>query len=228
MALSLVSQQVDVAFYARQAERCAGPVLVLGCANGRVVFELLSKGIKVVGVDPSERMIASAEERRAELDEGSDGVRFHAADLRSLRLNERFAAVFAPQNAIGLMGSLGDLGSLLATVRHHLMGDGALVFDVANPNARRVMPPQREDELEPPGLVEPIRPVFAPHLRERRRSVKGDAESIRRLKLRPFEPREIDSALNEAGFDPMERFGDFEGKPFDEQDPIQVVVAAPR
>lgn len=228
MPLSLVGRDVDVAFYARQAAgRSASPgqapVLVLGCGNGRLALELADRGHPVVGVDPSARMIAAAEERRLGQPPGQvELLRFLAADLRSLRLAERFGLVAAPHNALALMASLDELAALLATVRHHLSPDGAFVFDLINP-AGRPPPPVAPGELPP---RENARPLFAPHMRERRRTPRGASEEgIRRLRLRHFDAQELDAALREAGFVAYERFGRFDGKAFDPTDPQQIVVA---
>jgi len=213
--LSLVGQDPEILFYTRQATERGGPVLVLGAANGRVAWALAEHGLTVVGVEPSERMVRAAEEQRgSESAEVSDRVRFHHADPRSLRLPERFPVVFAPQHALGLMGSQEDLEAFLATVRHHLVPGGTFVYDVLNP------PPEpggtsREDE-EPGEALEPRRPVFAFHLRERRQP--GSPLGIHRLKLRPFSVQELDEAMGACGLTPRERYGRFDGKPFDPED----------
>ena len=36
---------------------------------------------------------------------------------------------------------------------------------------------------------------------------------------------ELNQALKGSGFTPLERFGNFVGKPFDSTDPVQLVVA---
>jgi SAM-dependent methyltransferase len=225
-SLSLVERQADARFYGRQAaQRGQGPTLVLGCANGRIAFDLCAHSQQVVAVDPSEVMVHAAEERRqAESAALAERLRFIEADLRSLRLPERFSLVLAPQNALGLMGSLEDLDALFATARHHLQEGGTLAFDVLNP--RGEPRPRDDEELPPLALPEPLRPVFAPHLRERRRGPgREELKAIRRLRLRQFSPDEVDAALEHNGFVALERYGDFEGKPFEREDPLQVVVA---
>ncbi len=225
--LTLVGQDGESTFYARQAERHGGPVLMLGCANGRIAFHLAARGHSVLGVDPSKVMIQSAEERRSEAD-SAERLRFLSADLRALRLSERFPLVVAPQNALSLMTSVDDVLLLFATVRHHLALGGAFVFDVANPGT--MLGRRRGDAEPPPHLFpEPARSVFTPHLRERRRAIDGrDEWSIRRLKLRHFEPDELDACLLHGGLVALERYGAFDGKPFDETDAVQIVVAAAR
>ncbi|XXF79386.1 class I SAM-dependent methyltransferase [Myxococcaceae bacterium GXIMD 01537] len=220
--LSLVGPDPDVLFYTRQAAERGGPVLVLGAANGRVAWAVANQGFEVVGVDPSERMIRSAEERRAsEPTEVAARARFLSSDVRALRLSERFPLVLAPQHALGLMATRDDLDAFLATVVHHLAPGGTFVYDVLNPRREAVLP---RDE-EPGAAVEPRRPLFALHLRERRGEEGPGA--IRRLKLKHFSPDELDAALLAAGLTPRERYGRFDGKPFDLEDPRHIGVAGP-
>ncbi len=219
--LSLVGPDPDVLFYTRQVAERGGPVLVLGAANGRVAWPVAEQGQVVVGVDPSERMIRAAEERRAnETPEVSARARFLESDIRALRLAERFPLVLAPQHALGLMATRNDLDAFLTTVRHHLAPGGTFIYDVLNPQREPVLP---RDDDEPGAALEPRRPLFALHLRERRRTEGTSA--IRRLKLKHFTPDELDAALQAVGLTPSERYGRFDGKPFDLEDPRHIGVA---
>jgi SAM-dependent methyltransferase len=225
--LSLVGQEADVAFYSAHAARAAGPVLVLGCANGRVAAALAVRaGANVLAVDPSDRMIAAAEERRAADPRLLSTLHLVVADLRSLRLSDRFERVMAPQNAVGLMATYEDLVSLLVTAAHHLAPQGSFLFDALCSSEPSGWESSRNDDPQVSNLVEPQRPIFSPHLRERnRKGERRDHRGIHRLRLRHFSTAEVDSALQEAGLVAHERFGDFEGRPFDVKDPLQVIVA---
>lgn len=224
--LALVGRERDVAFYVTHAERRVGPVLVLGAGTGRIAWEIALRGVTTVAVEPSEVMCETAEARRKEESpEASDRLRILNVDPRSLRLNERFSLILAPQNALALSATLDDLDAMLATVRHHLTDDGELIFDVLNPRRDEPVAADPEDRWQPMEGIEPPRPIFAPHLRERTRTPEGTSEGIRRLRLRHFSVAEIDQALREADFMATERFGGFERRPFDPKDPLQVVVA---
>ncbi|HYH97616.1 class I SAM-dependent methyltransferase [Hyalangium sp.] len=218
--LSLVAQEPDLHFYRQRAEERGGPVLVLGAANGRVPWSLAGHGFAAVGVDSSEVMIRSAEERRAEESaEVSSRVQFIASDMRALRLTERFPLVLAPQHAMGVMATRDDLDAFLATVCHHLAPGGTFIYDVLNPPREAII----RDDDDPRSPLEPRRPLFARHLRERK--APGGTSPIRRLKLRHFAPEELDEALATCGLTLHERYGRFDGKPFDLQDSRQIGVA---
>ena len=104
-------------------------------------------------------------------------------------------------------------------MRHHLEPGGLFVYDVLNPPAEPAA--SREDE-EPGAALEPRRPVFAFHLRERR--LPGAPLGIRRLKLKPFFSEELDEAMKACGLTPRERYGAFDGKPFDPEDARHIGV----
>jgi SAM-dependent methyltransferase len=221
--LALVARDADASFYGREVTRRGGPVLVLGCASGRIAWEIAAAGVPVLGVDPSGVMIDAAEERRHdEPRAASERLRLRATDLRALRISERFKVVVAPQNAVGLMTTLEELDALFATACAHLEDEGALLLDATNPKPVELH--RDPEELLPPYL-EPRRPLFAPHLRERKGAGAKPASAIRRLRVGQFYPAELDASLIRAGLKAAERYGDFAGKPFEMGDPLQVVVA---
>jgi hypothetical protein len=134
-------------------------------------------------------------------------------------LPERFPVVLAPQHALGLMGSHEDLEAFLSTVRHHLQPEGVFLYDVLNPP---VQEPSRNEDEAPGAALEPRRPVFSFHLRERRQS--GAPLGIHRLRFKPFAPAELDEAMKACGLTPRERYGRFDGKPFEEGDSRHIGV----
>lgn len=215
--LALVAREADLEFYRRQQALARGPVLVLGCATGRIAWAL-AEHAEVVAVDPSQRMLAAAESARdAHPPEVSARVRLLRTDLRALRLERRFMLVLAPQNALGAAGTVEDLEATLATARRHLEPGGAFVYDLRQaPRAAA----RRIEEPGAPSFLEPARPTFAPHLRE------GPSGPIRRLVTRPFTAEELDAAFARGGLTELERYGSFDGKPLDPDDELRVGVAA--
>ena len=213
----------EVARYASLLPDSGGPVLVLGVAEGRLAEELVRRGVPVTGVDPSPRMLVRAEETRAGLPPELQGrLQFLRADLRSLRLTQRFVAVFAPRDAVALVASRGDLEALFVTAREHLAPGASFAFDLSLPPQRWLSP----DEVDPHEGVQPERAVFTPHLHSRR--TRQGHRDIHRLLLRHFTAGEVDHALGAAGLEALSRDRDFEGRPWEPGVDRMVVVSQAR
>lgn len=213
----------EVARYASLLPASGGPVLVLGVADGRLAEALVRRDVPVTGVDPSPRMLARAEETRGELPPEMQGrLQLLRADLRSLRLPQRFVAVFAPRDAVSLVATRSDLEALFRTACEHLQPGASFAFDLSLPPARSLVP----DDLDPHEGVQPERAVFTPHLRSRR-TRQGHA-GLHRLLLRHFTAREVDHALAAAGLEPLTRDRDFEGHAWEPGADRLVLVAQAR
>jgi SAM-dependent methyltransferase len=213
----------EAARYASLLPEAGGPVLMLGVADGRLAEALVRRGVPVTGVDPSPRMLVRAEETRASLPpELQPKMQLARADLRSLRMSQRFAAVFAPRDAVALVATRDDLEALFATAREHLQPGASFAFDLSLPPPRWLSP----DDTDPHEGVQPERAVFTPHLHSRRtREGHGD---IHRLLLRHFTAGEVDHALGAAGLEALTRDRDFEGHPWEPGADRLLVVAQAR
>lgn len=207
MPLSLVGRDSESSFYAAQVARFGGPVLVLGSADGALAFTLAGRGPKVVGVEPSDFLMAEAEARRAEAPPNAQ-VELIRGDLRSLRLDRRFNLVVAPKGALAMQPGVDALDAVLETVARHLEAEGGFVFEVGGLSG--------SSSVEGPAG----RSLFTAHLRER----KG-ASAIRRVRRQTMTALELESALGASGLEARERYGDFDGRPWDDTDDRQIVVA---
>jgi SAM-dependent methyltransferase len=120
----------DVDFYVREAVRSGGPVLELGVGTGRIAVPIAAAGMRVVGVDSSEGMLAVAREQArlagVELD-----LRF--GDLRDPPVDEEFALVVIPFRTLLHMQTDADRRAALHAVRSRLRDGGRFVFDVFTP-----------------------------------------------------------------------------------------------
>jgi SAM-dependent methyltransferase len=233
----------DLAFYVALARRARGPVLELGAGTGRVTLALLRAGVSVTAVDRSAPMQARARERVARLPAAQQArVRWATADLRRLRLRERFALVLAPFNLLMHMHTRTDLEQALAAVRRHLAPRGRFAFDVLMPDLGVL----RRD----PARFYRCRPVFDPsdghhhayaeafdydpatqvqtvsmHFQ---RLDKPEIDRQTLLSLRYYFPQELSALLHYNGFDVLRHEGDFAGAALNADSESQVLVARAR
>jgi SAM-dependent methyltransferase len=96
-------------------------ILELGCGTGRILRPLAALGHPVTGVDDSADMLAR-----------SPDLPTVRSSIQSLRLDRRFDAVLLASTMIN--ADPGTRQGFLATVRHHLRGDGVAVFQQNPPD----------------------------------------------------------------------------------------------
>lgn len=98
-------------------------VLDVGCGPGRHAHELASRGIRVHGIDISQRFIDIA--RSSDV----DGATFERLDARSLSFDAEFDAVICLcQGAFGLMTANGNDLDVLTGIRRALRPGGRLAL----------------------------------------------------------------------------------------------------
>jgi SAM-dependent methyltransferase len=208
----------QVAFYLERARPAGSSILELGCGSGLLSVGLALAGAEVVAVDPSQKLIDEALERRRALGLPAERCRFERADLRALRLDRRFGLVCAPGNALAGLSDLDDLAAVFATARAHLEARGSFAFDV------RVADEAAPEDPEEHGatLVHALR-SRGPHLVER----ASAGEVVRRLSLLSLSGAQVEEALKAARFEPLEAWADFEGTPYLPDSERMVAVARP-
>lgn len=125
----------DVAFYLAAAQRCGGPILELGCGDGRLTIPLARAGYAVAGVDVSHPMLTRCRRRLAdERATVAERVSLLEADATTLDLADaRFPLVIIPFNVLILMAERPRQRALLDVAARHLAPGGRVVLDVMNP-----------------------------------------------------------------------------------------------
>jgi SAM-dependent methyltransferase len=125
----------DVALYANLAGRAAGPVLELGCGNGRILLELLARGVDAVGADCSPRMLAELDHKA--LARGLAATTC-LMDARSLGFAAAFRLVLCPYSLITYMTD--DYGAPASLLHRGAPGRRGLGMDARIRAERRPMP----------------------------------------------------------------------------------------
>lgn len=125
----------DVAHYLAAAQRCGGPVLELGCGDGRLTIPLARAGYAVTGVDISHAMLTRCRRRVAgERAAVAERIALIEADATALDLGGAgFPLVVIPFNVLILMAERPRQRALLDVAARHLAPGGRVALDVLNP-----------------------------------------------------------------------------------------------
>ena len=245
----------DIPFYVEEAKRAAlssapydegrgavgHQVLELACGTGRLTLPIAQSGVKIVGLDLSASML---EQARTKAKGAGVAIEFVEGDCRTFDLERKFALIFMAFNSMQHLHDHASLAALFANVSKHLAEGGRFIFDVFNPKldllVRKPDDRRLEREYEDPDghgtiafesnviyddatQVSHIKCYFV------RREAEGERIDVRSedLDLRCFFPQELDLLVRSQGFEIVQKFGNFERKPFASGDLKQVVACKP-
>ena len=117
-------------YYVNLVKAAKGPVLDVACGTGRILIPALQAGVDIEGVDLFQGMLTQLVKKTTAL--GLKPV-LHHADMRSFRLDRRYALIVIPFNAIIHSLNTAEQLATLETCRKHLLPGGSLVFDTFFP-----------------------------------------------------------------------------------------------
>ena len=133
------THRADVQFYVDEAVKSAGKVLEVGCGTGRVLLPTARRGISITGIDRSPAML---ERCHAMLEKEPESVREHVRleqmDMRNFELRDQFSLATIPFRPFQHLLKVADQLNTLRSIHRHLLKGGHLVFDVFNPDLKRI------------------------------------------------------------------------------------------
>lgn len=115
------------------ADQAGGPLLELGCGNGRVTVPLAQAGFRLTGVDSSAGMLNLARKRLAAA-RLSERVNLVQADMRRVHLDERFGMGFIQVNSFMHLETSEDQRQALLCWHPFLRPGSPLILDLFNPD----------------------------------------------------------------------------------------------
>jgi SAM-dependent methyltransferase len=240
------SLQGDVEWYRRKAVESGGPVLELGAGTGRITIPIAEAGIRVTALDLEAGMLDKLRQKAGTLSaDVGPRISVHQGDMRSFRLDERFALVIIAFRAFLHNVTREDQLAALRRAHAHLRPGGELALNVFHPSLEymaanagayagvwRCRPAQK---LEEGGFVIVSDATRYDTVQQRLESMIRAEEfapdgSLRRtntmhLELAYLYPSDIRSLLAESRFELLRMSGDFLGRPF-ERDGDELVVEA--
>ena len=228
----------DVPFWRNLALKAGGRVLELGCGTGRVSLPLGRAGVRLVGIDRSERMLARARTRtrRARL---SNQITLIRSDVRFTPFApSAFSMVMAPYGILQSLLRERDLTATLQEVNRVLEPGGTfgieLVADLPAWKEYQKRVSLKGWRARRGGthvtLVETVRQDRARHLtifNQEFTERRGNTSRIHRFALtfRTLSVPQMVRRLEKTGFEITALLGDYRGRAWDPRADIWVILA---
>jgi SAM-dependent methyltransferase len=239
--LEYVDQVADIRWYVELARRHGGPLLELGCGNGRITLPIARSGVEIHGVDRSRPMLDSLEDKlRSQPVSVRSLVHVEQADFLKLRGPARFPLVILPFNTIHHCATHRDVLSLLDGVRKVLLPGGTFALDFYLPapelygrdpkvryGERTFTDPRTGAEItsweqsgyDALGQVHNVRYIY--------RHANGKVHEVH-LPLRVFFPQELRALLDWGGFAVSEEYAGFDRSPLRDDSSKWVMLLEPQ
>jgi SAM-dependent methyltransferase len=211
-------------------------VLELGCGTGRVLVPIARSGIECVGLDPSPLMSEAVRRKNP-----PSNLHLVSGVMQDFDLGaRRFPLIFSAFRGFQHLYTVDDQLRCLACVRRHLARGGFFAFDVFAPDLERIASseePEREearfweadDEIVRYASVSRDHVEQTMHIRmryERRRGDKPVGNEVVEFRMRYFFRYELEHLMARAGFEHVELYGGFDGRPYDYVSGEMIIVAS--
>jgi len=199
----------DVRFYVEEARFAGSPIVELAVGTGRIAIPIARAGIRVVGVDSSQEMLAACRQAAEEAGVASL-VDLRLGDLRDPPVRERVTLVVCPFRSFLHLQTEADRLAALRAARDLLLPGGRLVFDVFAPGTDDIEETHGRWLEREPGIWE--RADWDRGARTLTLSVRDDAGGST-MSLAWLSPVEWASLLERAGFAVEACYGWFDRRP---------------
>lgn len=227
------TDMTDLQFYLnRLPKNKDARILELCCGTGRLTIPIAKAGFNITGVDFTASML---EQAKAKASAAALEIEFLEADIRTLDLPRKYDLIFIPFNSIHHLYKNEALFAAFKVVKNHLNEGGTFLLDCFNPDIRYIVEGEKEQQRIAEYTTEDGRKVLIKQtMRYERKtqinriawhySINGDFHSVQNLDMRLFFPQELDSYLNQTGFEIIHKFGSFKEESFNDNSEKQIFV----
>jgi ubiquinone/menaquinone biosynthesis C-methylase UbiE len=221
----------DVDFWTKRVLQYGGDCLEICCGTGRLLLELAAIGVEAHGLDYSQSMLDEAHKKAAE--RGLD-AHLQSGDMRDFDFKRTFSSLLIVSNAFGHLYTLEDVQRHFTSVKRHMGMHSRYMVDMFVPRldlllekCRRLMANFTDPaDGHTVTVYEESRYDHAAQVKHNRwfYEKQGATQRIEVLPLRIYFPQELDALLTLSGFRIVEKLGDYDGSPFGDGAPHQLII----
>ena len=199
--------------------------LEFAIGTGRIALPLAERGVRVVGIDSSEAMLARLREKP-----GAERVEATAGDMASTRVDGEFSLVYLVFNTIFNLTTQDGQVACFANAAAHLRSGGRFVVEARVPELQRLplgqtVLPWRAD---PGGMSYYVYDVVTQRLSGQHYDLVDGRVQASPTEMRYAWPAELDLMARLAGMRLEDRWAGWRREPFTALSPAHVSVYAKR
>jgi Methyltransferase domain len=198
-----------------------GTALEFAIGTGRIALPLAERGVRVVGIDNSEAMLARLREKP-----GAERIEAVAGDMASTRLDGEFSLVYLVFNTIFNLTSQDGQVACFENAAAHLRAGGRFVIEARVPELQRLplgqtMLPWRAD---PDGMSFYVYDTVVQRLSGQHYNFVDGRVEANPIEMRYVWPAELDLMARIAGMRLQDRWANWQRQPFTALSPSHVSV----
>jgi methyltransferase family protein len=198
-----------------------GGALEFAIGTGRIALPLAERGVRVVGIDNSEAMLA-----RLRAKPGAERIDARAGDMAATRVDGDFALVYLVFNTIFNLTSQDGQVACFENAAAHLRSGGRFVIEARVPELQRLplgqtVLPWRAD---PDGMSYYVYDTVTQRLSGRHYNFVDGRVEPDPIEMRYAWPSELDLMARLAGLRLQDRWGGWRREPFTALSPSHVSV----
>jgi SAM-dependent methyltransferase len=199
----------------------AGRALEFAVGTGRLALPLAERGVRVVGIDSSEAMLARLREKP-----GAERVEAMAGDMSATRVEGEFSLVYLVFNTIFNLNTQDGQVACFENAAAHLDRGGRFVIEARVPELQRLplgqtVLPWRAD---PNGMSYYVYDTVTQRLSGQHYDFAGGGVQPSPIEMRYAWPAELDLMARLAGMRLEDRWGGWKREPFTGLSPAHVSV----
>jgi SAM-dependent methyltransferase len=198
-----------------------GAALELGIGTGRIALPLSERGVRVVGIDLSEAMVAKLREKP-----GAERIEVAIGDFATTQVEGTFSLAYVVFNTIGNLTSQDAQVACFQNAAAHLEPGGCFVIELGVPGLRTLPPGERFQVFEfvPEHIGIDEYDVMNQGLISHHLSRGEGAWELVSMPFRYVWPAELDLMARLAGMTLRERWSDWNQEPFTSESTKHVSV----
>jgi len=223
----------DIPFYEHWAKQTNGPILELACGTGRIAKHLIESGFNYTGLDLCSVFIDYC---RSNFPNG----KFTTGDMCDFNLGQKFDLIFIPFNSFLHLYKEEEMTQCLKSIQNHLSDNGKFLLDIFVPDPEFLYrdPDKKYEEMTiiHPNGGEPT--VWQKNQYKEETEInhihwffnRGNIEPMDEydFDMRMIYPDTMDRVLSDSDFTIEEKWGDYDGEPFNETSLLQLYICSKR